>query len=377
MKNLLRGNGRLLEQSGQARPASVLQNRSREVQSAEIRKDQSILDKGRSFLQRRSAAQIADQHSGIEVRQIFQGAAGTKHQIIDHGSHGAAFEHRIAREFSIFVGAGCLYPRLDLKVLILERVRQFVGHDHALVRKRAPVRDIEFTSLRIVEPFDLFGEHVHHEGIEVESFGNEAKSLSAARVGIAFHRIFSSFICLITKARISSRERRDFFSGVRSFSPVISLIWLRTSSAAAIKSACVPALGAAGSGVTEASCARTAIPPKKTTRHKNSARNGESGCFEREAISFESMTAERSIESMTAEQSIESMTAERSIESMTAGGQWQNSRIATLAPRAGWRDQTMARGSGAGSASSALFLNRLSTSSMVLNISLVRMGLEM
>src|SRR2546422_1608104 len=42
----------LFRSSGQARPASVLQNRSREVQSAEIRKDQSILDKGRSFLQR-------------------------------------------------------------------------------------------------------------------------------------------------------------------------------------------------------------------------------------------------------------------------------------------------------------------------------------
>ena len=141
-------------------------------------------------MQRRSAAQIADQNAGIEVRQILQGAPGAKHQIIDHGSHGAAFEHRIAREFSIFVGPSCLYPRLDLKVLILERVRQFVGHDHALVRKGTPVRDIEFTSLRIVETFDLFGEHVHHEGIEVESFGNEAKSLSAARVGIAFHRIF-------------------------------------------------------------------------------------------------------------------------------------------------------------------------------------------
>src|SRR6266487_2713343 len=102
MKNLLRGNGRLLEQSGEARPASVLQNRSREVQSAEIRKDQSILDKGRSLLQRRSAAKIADQHSGIEVRQISQGAAGTKHQIVDHGSHGAAFEHRFTPHLNIF-----------------------------------------------------------------------------------------------------------------------------------------------------------------------------------------------------------------------------------------------------------------------------------
>src|SRR6266704_2031041 len=110
MKNLLSGNGRLLEQSGQARQASVLQNRSREVQSAEIRKDQSILDKGRSFLQRRSAAQIADQNAGIEVRQILQGAPGPEHQIVDHGSHGAAFEHRIAREFGIFVGPSCLYP---------------------------------------------------------------------------------------------------------------------------------------------------------------------------------------------------------------------------------------------------------------------------
>src|SRR5713101_8822225 len=341
MKNLLGGNGRLLEQSGQARPASVLQNRSREVQSAEIRKDQSILDKGRSFLQRRSAAQIADQHSGIEVRQILQGAPGPEHQIVDHGSHGAAFEHRIAREFSIFVGAGRLYPRLDLKVLILERVRQFVGHDHALVRKGTPVRDIEFTSLRIVETFDLFGEHVHHQGIEVESFGNEAKSLSAARVGIAFRSIFF-FVHLLddkgadflTRAqglfqRRAELQPGDFAHLVEDFIGSGNKIGLRAG---------LGGRGKRGDG----SFLRA---------------NGESRRFEREAISFESMTVERSIESMT------------------ASGQWQNSRIATLAPRAGWRDQTMARGSGAGSASSALFLNRLSTSSMVLNISLVRMGL--
>jgi len=41
------------------------------------------------------------------------------------------------------------------------------------------------------------------------------------------------------------RERRDFFSGVRSFRPVISLILLRTSSAAARKSASDVALASA------------------------------------------------------------------------------------------------------------------------------------
>src|SRR2546430_9035192 len=42
-------------------------------------------------------SQITDQHSRIEVWQIFEGAAGAKYQVIDHRSHGAAFEHRIAR----------------------------------------------------------------------------------------------------------------------------------------------------------------------------------------------------------------------------------------------------------------------------------------
>ncbi len=71
-------------------------------------------------------------------------------------------------------------------MLILEGVRQFMGHDHALVGKRAPVRDVKFSGLRIVEPFDLFGEHVHHEIVEVESFGKKAKGFGAALVGIAF-----------------------------------------------------------------------------------------------------------------------------------------------------------------------------------------------
>src|ERR1700720_3695005 len=49
----------------------------------------------------------------------------------------------------------------------------------------------------------------------------------------------SSFISLITYARICSRDLRLFFSGARSLRPVISLICCRTSSAAAAKSASV------------------------------------------------------------------------------------------------------------------------------------------
>src|SRR5260370_33516640 len=46
--------------------------------------------------------------------------------------------------------------------------------------------DVKFAGLRIVKPFDLFREHVHHEGIEVESFGKEPESFGAALAGVTF-----------------------------------------------------------------------------------------------------------------------------------------------------------------------------------------------
>jgi len=106
MEDLLGGNRRLLEQAREGGPASIFHDCSRKGESAEIGEDKRVLEERWSFLQRGSAAQIADQHPRIEVRHILQGASGPEHQVIDHGGHGAAFEHGIARQFGIFVGTG-------------------------------------------------------------------------------------------------------------------------------------------------------------------------------------------------------------------------------------------------------------------------------
>ncbi|PYU83058.1 MAG: hypothetical protein DMG51_12895 [Acidobacteria bacterium] len=186
MEDLLCGNRRLLEQARQSGPAGILHDCSREGKSAEIGKHQRVLEERWSFLQRRSAAQIADQDARVEVRHVLQGAARPKHQVIDHGSHGAALQHGVARQLGILIGPGCSGPRFDLEMLVLQRMRQFMRHDHALVRRRAPVGDVKLAGLRIIKPFDLFREHVDHERIEVESLGKEAKGFGAALVGVAF-----------------------------------------------------------------------------------------------------------------------------------------------------------------------------------------------
>src|ERR1700676_1060567 len=73
----------------------------------------------------------------------------------------------------------------------------------------------------------------------------------------------------MTYARISSRDRRVFLTGVRSFKPVIWLICARTSSAAAANSAAVTDL--AGSGAVRAGDFCANVPPlvreRRSTAH--------------------------------------------------------------------------------------------------------------
>jgi len=95
-------------------------------------------------------------------------------------------------------------------MLVLERMRQFMGHDHTLVGKRAPVRNVKFAGRRIVEPFDLFREHIDHERIEVESLGKESKGFGAALVGVAFGGIFV-FVHLLDNVGA------DFFARTQRF----------------------------------------------------------------------------------------------------------------------------------------------------------------
>src|SRR6267378_3390194 len=94
----------------------------------------------------------------------------------------------------------------------------------------------------------------------------------------------------MTYARISSRERKDFFRGVRSFRPVISLILLRTSSAAAINSASDVAFESPEGEATAASCPCTRAVLKRQTAPKNRTESLKGMNFTWEAMFTKSMT---------------------------------------------------------------------------------------
>ena len=96
-------------------------------------------------------------------------------------------------------------------MLVFKRMRQFMSHHHALVGQRAPVCDVEFARLGIVEPLNLLREHVHHEGIEIESLGKQAKGFRAALVGVAFGGVLF-FVHLLddVSANFLARTQRFF-----------------------------------------------------------------------------------------------------------------------------------------------------------------------
>ena len=91
-------------------------------------------------------------------------------------------------------------------MLIFKSVRQFVRHDHALLVRRTPVRDVELLGLGVVKPFNLFGKHVYHERIKVESLGEQTERFGSACVGIALGGIFF-FVHLLDNIGANSLAR--------------------------------------------------------------------------------------------------------------------------------------------------------------------------
>jgi hypothetical protein len=104
-------------------------------------------------------------------------------------------------------------------MLVLERVRQLMGHHHALIVEGAPVRNVELLSFGIVEPLNLLGEHIDHKSIEIESFGKQAEGFRAALVRIALGGIFL-FVHLLddVSADFLARAQR-FFQRRHQFQP--------------------------------------------------------------------------------------------------------------------------------------------------------------
>ena len=67
-------------------------------------------------------------------------------------------------------------------MLILQRVRQLMCHDYALlvVIDGNPIRHVKLVCFRVVQAGDLLGEQIDHERIEVKPFGKQAEGFGAS-----------------------------------------------------------------------------------------------------------------------------------------------------------------------------------------------------
>src|SRR5579859_1695632 len=65
-----------------------------------------------------------------------------------------------------------------------------MGHDHALIFQRNPIRDVKFPGFGVVETSDLLSQQIHHEGIEIEPFGYQAERFGALRLAVTLGRVF-------------------------------------------------------------------------------------------------------------------------------------------------------------------------------------------
>ena len=94
--------------------------------------------------------------------------------------------------------------------LILEGMGQFVGHDAALFVGGNPIGDIEFLRLRVVEPGNLLGENIEHEGIERKILGDEAESFEGFAIGVALS-VVAVFLFLANQVGADFLPRAEAF----------------------------------------------------------------------------------------------------------------------------------------------------------------------
>ena len=106
--------------------------------------------------------------------------------VIEHGGHGRTFDHRVPRKFSVIVRLRRVRPFVDMKMLVLQRVRQLMRHDRALVGGSRPVRDEKLLAVRIVESGDLFGQDFDEDLVERIVLGDQAEFLHGFLVRVSF-----------------------------------------------------------------------------------------------------------------------------------------------------------------------------------------------
>ena len=108
--------------------------------------------------------------------------------MLHHGGHGVAFHHGLARVGSIVIRARGVDEFLQVKTLVLKRVRQLMGQNHLLHFFRRPVGDEHRFAARVVGARGLFGVEVEQELRQIELARDQAESFEHGFLGVDFLR---------------------------------------------------------------------------------------------------------------------------------------------------------------------------------------------
>ena len=172
-------------------------------QTVRIRKFQELLQVQRRLIQNWRAG--SRHHVGAQIgheRRVGQIVlAGMPQDVINHHYHALPFGDRfprhdrlILRNFFVrisgFFGGfvlrlrgpvlamrAMLQPTLQIDRLILQRVRELVGHDGHLLFFRYPVHHVHRFVFQAVKPGHLLAQQPHHVGAEIEILRDEAELL--------------------------------------------------------------------------------------------------------------------------------------------------------------------------------------------------------
>ena len=140
---------------------------------AQIREEQSLLDEHRRSREHRHGGlplpdRVADL---VPLRRHEQ--RGTAVRLQRHPER-LPLDHRLRGEHAVVVALDVL-DRIEVHVLVLQRVHELVLHQHAHLLHGRILDDVQHLRLRVVEAHHLFGEQIEHQRAEIERVGEDAE----------------------------------------------------------------------------------------------------------------------------------------------------------------------------------------------------------
>jgi len=94
--------------------------------------------------------QVANENGRIELGQVLKLQAFAFQFVFQHTGHGATFQNGFAGHFGVIIWPRRPHPGLNVEMLVLQCVGKFMGHYHALLVHRDPVRNVELMGLWVV-----------------------------------------------------------------------------------------------------------------------------------------------------------------------------------------------------------------------------------